>query len=69
MKSIEVKADYVNGQFHIWQDNQWVDVKLPAKVQAAMMKQVVADCCQLFTMTLESEMADSPPGLAELTQH
>lgn len=70
MKSaISVQADYVNHQFHVWKDNQWVDIKLPAEVQAALMRQVVADMCQYFTQALQSQMSDVPPGLVELTQH
>ena len=70
MKSdISVQADYVNHQFHVWQENQWLDIKLPAEVQAALMRQVVKDCCQYFTQALQSQMSDVPPGLATLTQH
>lgn len=69
MKDLEVKADYVNYQFHVWKDNYLVDIKLPAEVQAALMRQVVADCCQYFTQVLQSQMSDVPPGLATLTEH
>lgn len=69
MKEIEVKADYVNSQFHVLRDNHWVDIKLPADVQAALMRKVVEDCCQYFTQVLQSQMSDVPPGLSELTQH
>ena len=69
MKEIVIQPDYVNGQFHIWHDNQWVDIKLPAKVQAAMMKQVVADCCQAFKQVLTPQFSESPPGLEALMPH
>lgn len=69
MKSLEVKADYVNHQFHVFQDNRWVDIKLPAQVQAALISRVASDCGQVIKSILKSQMSDVPPGLEELMTH
>ena len=69
MKAVDIKADYVNYQFHVFQDNHWVDIKLPAEVQAALMRQVVADCCQAFKQVLTPQFSENPPGLEALMPH
>lgn len=69
MKPYNVTVDYINSQFHVWQGSQLVDIKLPEEVQAELMKQVVADCCQAFKQVLTSQLSESPPGLESLMPH
>ncbi len=69
MKEITIQPDYTNGQFHVWQGSQLIDMKLPAEVQAAIMKQVAFDVCQEITSQIKNQLHDEPPGLKELIQH
>lgn len=68
MKNLEVKADYVNLQFHIFQDNRWVDIKLPAEVMKAIVDQVEDDVFQYFTQKSQLKMPYIPTGLAKMIE-
>ena len=61
--ALTIEPDYINGKFHIWKNGKPIDTKLPAEVQAALMKQVVSDCCQVFMQALKCQLSDEPPGL------
>ena len=69
MKTFDVKPDYINGQFSAWQDGRQIDIKLPAELQAAMMKQVVSDCCESFRRVLAGQLSEHPPGIYSLMPH
>lgn len=68
MSDFSVQADYVNLQYQVQKDGKYVDIKLPAKLQAAMIQQVVNDTDNAFRLVLQSRMSDVPPGLVALLQ-
>ncbi len=69
MNDVVIKPDYTNGQFHIWQDGNLVETKLPAEMQAALLKQVVSDCCESFKQVLSGQLSEHPPGIYSLMPH
>lgn len=68
MNSFEVTTDYINLKYQVQQNGKFIDIKLPAKLQAAMIQRVIDDVNDIIGLALESRMSDAPPGLAELTQ-
>ena len=69
METFDVKPDYVNGQFHAWQDGRQIEIKLPAELQAAMMKQVISDCSYVFKQAIKNQLSDVPPGIEAMIPH
>lgn len=63
MTEINVEADYVNHQFHVWTDGELVKTGLSVEIQKALMRRVVADCTAVFKGALDSSQPDGPPGL------
>jgi len=68
MTDYSVQADYVNLKYQVQKDGKYVDIKLPAKLQAAMIQRVVDDTNETIRQALESRMSDAPPGLVALLQ-
>lgn len=70
MTEINVEADYVNHQFHVWADGELVKTGLSVEIQKALMKRVIADCTATFRRALDSSQPDTPPGLeTSIDQH
>lgn len=66
MPELEVQADYVNYQFHVWADGELVKTGLSVEIQKALMKRVVADCTEMFRQSLRAQLSDVPPGLESI---
>lgn len=69
MALIKIDPDYINHQFHIWKDDQYIELGLPVDIQEAIMKKVIQDCSTVFKQALSLQLSEFPPGLESMIPH